>query len=161
MYEKVWSSFLWKDFKLVLEPLNVFKWYFEEKSFYKYLTVTAVFSLKWLSSNHLFQRHCLFQHFWSSCDITYCHHSPSVNHVWPCAFGLQLLQKCCKFCFPNNLLIEVMNNLKKISPLVIFNWQRLYILVILVVFHFIWQNFHLDCTDTWFPSECMLGPKTS
>lgn len=47
MYEKVWSSFLWKDFKLVLEPLNVFKWYYEEKKkekhFHKYSTVTAVF----------------------------------------------------------------------------------------------------------------------
>lgn len=44
MYEKVWSSFLWKDFKLVLEPLNIFKWYYEKKKkhFHKYLTVTAV-----------------------------------------------------------------------------------------------------------------------
>lgn len=31
--------------------------------------------------------------------------------------------------------------------------------MILVLFHFIWQNFHMDCTDIWFPSECMLGPK--
>lgn len=44
MYEKVWSSFLWKDFKL-LEPLNVFTWYYEEKKehFHKFSTVTADF----------------------------------------------------------------------------------------------------------------------
>lgn len=40
MYEKVWSLFLWKDFKL-LELLNVFIWYYEEKKeyFYKILIV--------------------------------------------------------------------------------------------------------------------------
>lgn len=57
-----------------------------------------------------------------------------------------------------NLLIKVISNLKKYH-----HWWFLigedYILVVLVFFCFIWQNFYLDCTDRWFPNERRVGPK--